>query len=82
MLYAISYAGDGRSLKKLILALLKSGSVDSVKRVNYVKSYRFVDNKIVKQEEKLVLFDVSEAKISQFTTMLKKLYPEYGFLSV
>ena len=56
---------DGRKLRYLINALLKSGIASEVKRLNYVQSYTLVDKTIKKQEEKiLIIFGVDQSKLT------------------
>jgi hypothetical protein len=42
-------------LRKIIVAILKSGLANNVKRFNYVQNYSIKDNKIEKAEEKILL---------------------------
>jgi hypothetical protein len=42
-------------LRKIIVAILKSGLANNVKRFNYVQNYSIKDNKIEKAEEKIIL---------------------------
>jgi hypothetical protein len=42
-------------LRKIIVAILKSGLANNVKKFNYVQNYSIKDNKIEKAEEKILL---------------------------
>jgi hypothetical protein len=42
-------------LRKIIVAILKSGLANNVKKFNYVQNYSIKDNKIEKAEEKIIL---------------------------
>jgi hypothetical protein len=42
-------------LRKIIVAILKSGLANNVKKINYVQNYSIKDNKIEKAEEKIIL---------------------------
>jgi len=69
-MYWIFLPNDWRRLKNLILALLKSGAAREVKRINYTKSYKLVDSKVVKEEQKLlIIYGDNKAKIE---TVIKK----------
>jgi len=63
----ITFPNDGRKLRKLITGLLKSQLVSEVKRLNYVQSYRLIDERIEKSEEKLLrLHTEQEDKVKAF----------------
>jgi len=49
------YRWTSRDLRKIITAILKSWYVKDLKRVNYVQDYCLNDNKIEKNEEKILL---------------------------
>ncbi len=75
----VSCPYDWRKLRYLINALLKSGIVSEVKRINYVQSYTLREKSIQKQEEKLLLiFGSDQEKIKAF---LLKQAPEARILS-
>ncbi|MCX6823415.1 MAG: hypothetical protein NTX91_05520 [candidate division SR1 bacterium] len=72
----ISYPNNGRKLKQLITGLLKSGLVQEVQRINYIKSYVLVDNKIKAEEIKLIeLFHKPEQQ-EKIEKMISKTWPE------
>lgn len=72
----ITYPATGRKLKQMITWLLKSGLVYEIHRMNYIKSYALMDNKISKQEIKIVeLFHKPEHK-EKIEKMLAKTRPE------
>jgi len=72
----ISYPNDGRKLRYFINVLLKSRLATEIKRFNYVKSYKIVDKKIVKFEEKILLILFDKEKKDKLVTMIKKQHPE------
>jgi len=49
------YRWNSRELRKIIVAVLKSGLANNVKKFNYVQNYSIKDNKIEKAEEKILL---------------------------
>ena len=49
------YRWNSRELRKIIVAILKSGLANNVKKFNYVQNYSIKDNKIEKAEEKIIL---------------------------
>lgn len=49
------YRWNSRELRKIIVAVLKSGLANNVKKFNYVQNYSIKDNKIEKAEEKIIL---------------------------
>ena len=49
------YRWNSRELRKIIVAILKSGLANNVKKFNYVQNYSIKDNKIEKAEEKILL---------------------------
>ncbi len=70
------YPNNGRKLKQLITWLLKSWLVQEVQRINYIKSYVLVDNKIKADEIKLVeLFHKPELQ-EKIEKMISKTWPE------
>jgi len=74
------YPNNGRKLKQLITWLLKSWLVTEVQRINYVKSYSLIDNKIKSEEIKLVeLFHAPENK-EKIERMINKNRPETKFM--
>ncbi|MDD3262252.1 MAG: hypothetical protein PHR61_00230 [Candidatus Absconditabacteria bacterium] len=74
-----SCPSDGRKLRYLINGLLKSGLVQEIKRINYVKSYYLIEKTIEKKEEKLlIIVGLDNEKIKQF---VQKQRPEVSFLS-
>lgn len=50
-----TYPNDGRTLKRLITAILKQWLAKCIQRVNYVKSYYIREGAIKKDEEKLLI---------------------------
>ena len=49
------YRWSSRDLRKIITAILKSWFANNLKRLNYVQNYCLRDNKIEKDEEKILL---------------------------
>ena len=72
----IVYPHTGRKLKQLITGLLKSWLVQEVQRVNYVKSYTLVENKINSQEVKLVELMLKDEHKEKVEKMIAKNWPE------
>lgn len=71
---------DWRKLRNLITAILKSWLTTEVKRLNYIKSYRIDDKKIIKQDEKLIRIDkISDEK--KLDTIISKTFPEANILN-
>ncbi len=66
------YKNDGRKLKHLITRLLKSWAATEIKRINYTQSYTLHDNKIQKNEEKVVLVKYLPENLKKLETVLKK----------
>jgi len=61
------YKGTPRELKKIILLILKSWTVDNIKRINYIQDYSFNEKKIKKVEEKILLIHTkNENKLLNF----------------
>ncbi len=71
MLLLINYSNNSRDLKKIINQILKKNLANEVKRLNYVKSYKLIDNKVTKREEKLVLVDTEEDKLQEIRKIFK-----------
>jgi cell fate (sporulation/competence/biofilm development) regulator YmcA (YheA/YmcA/DUF963 family) len=42
----------------MIIQLLKSGLVKEIKRINYVKSYKIVESKVISNQEKIIWIDL------------------------
>jgi len=77
-MFLVSYPNDWRKLRYLINEILKSWSANEVKRINYVKSYKLVDWKITKQEEKVLLIYFSEKQKTRLESLLKKHNLDYN----
>lgn len=76
MLVAIStFPNDGRKLKNFIQALVKSGLVACVNRINYVKSYYIREGKLKKEEEKMLVIKFPKDNKEKFTGFFKKNHP-------
>ncbi len=70
------YPNNWRKLKHMITWLLKSWLVQEVQRMNYIKSYILVDNKVKSEEIKLVeLFHKPEDQ-EKIEKMISKVRPE------
>ena len=70
------YPNNGRKLRQMITWLLKSWLVQEVQRINYIKSYVLVDNKVKPEEIKLVeLFHKPEQQ-EKIEKMIAKNRPE------
>lgn len=76
MILTARTTADGRTLKKLITALLKSWLVSQIDRVNYVQSY-LIDpqdpKKTQKQASKLLYISIQAEKKSELLRLLDKL---------
>ena len=66
------YPDTGRKLRQLITWLLKSGLSQEIRRMNYVKSYRLVDGKIQKAEEKILRIDHKKEDTEKLKKFLEK----------
>jgi periplasmic divalent cation tolerance protein len=71
----VSYPNDGRQLKRLITALLKSGAAKCIQRFNYVKSYYMREGKMKQEEEKILLIKTTEDKLAKLQEILTKNHP-------
>lgn len=72
----LNYPNNGRKLKQMITGLLKSWLVQEVQRINYIRSYVLVDNKIKPEEIKLIeLFHKPEHQ-EKIEKMISKNWPE------
>ena len=70
------YPNDSRKLRQLITWLLKSWLAQEVQRMNYIKSYTLVDNKVSKQEIKLLEIIHPEANTEKIQKLIAKNRPE------
>lgn len=69
-----SYTWKARELRKIIVALLKSGISDNIQKMNYVHNYIFKDNKIEKRDVQLIMiWTKDEGKLIDF---LSKNFPQ------
>ncbi len=66
------YTNDGRKLKHIINGLLKSWAATKVRRINYVQSYTFDEDKIKKNQEKMVQIEYIPENEQKLITLLKK----------
>lgn len=67
------YPNEGKKLRQVITILLKKNLIQSAEVLNYGKHYTLLDNKIVKTEQKMVVFSLEEDKVEAFLSFLKKL---------
>ncbi len=70
------YPNNGRKLKQMITWLLKSWLVQEVQRINYIKSYILVDNKIKPEEIKLIELFHKPEQAEKIEKMIAKNRPE------
>jgi len=76
MLIAMTtFPNDGRKLKNLIQWLIKSWIAACINRINYVKSYYIRDDKLMKEEEKILLIKFPADKKKELTAFIKKNHP-------
>lgn len=73
--FLCSYAWDGRSLKRFITGLLRSETVLSVRRINYVKSYSLVEKQILTKEEKMLLISYDVTQKQKLESFFVKHHP-------
>jgi len=74
------YKWKSRDLRKNILILLKSWFASEVKKMNYVHSFTIKDNKIEKNEEKIVIISTeNEEKLMNF---LSKNFPQFERIDI
>ena len=69
---------EGRKLRQIITALLKSGAAQKITRINYAKSYTLVENKLIKQEQKLLLISTDNAEKTK--SMIQKQGGDFEYL--
>jgi periplasmic divalent cation tolerance protein len=70
-----TYPNDWRKLKNLITALLKKKLIACCNIINYWKSYYIWENKIKKDEEKIVFIKFPKAKENELINFIKKNHP-------
>lgn len=70
------YPNNGRKLRQMITWLLKSWLVQEVQRMNYIKSYILVDNKIKLEEVKLIELFHKPEQADKIEKMISKNRPE------
>jgi hypothetical protein len=63
------------------MALLKSGVVSKIHRLNYFKTYKVEDNKVVSQNQKLVIFEYDDKNMEKIKQLCSKLLKGYEFIS-
>jgi len=77
MLIAMTtFPNDGRKLKNLIQGLLKSWIAACINRINYVKSYYIREDKMMREEEKILLIKFPADKKKELTAFIKKNHPD------
>lgn len=70
-----TYPNDWRKLKNLITALLKKKLVACCNIINYWKSYYLRENKIKKDEEKIIFMKYPKEKETELLSFIKKNHP-------
>ena len=69
-----SYRGNSRELRKIIVALLKSGCASKIHKLNYVQSFELKENVVEKSELKyIIIYTDDESKLLNF---LSKNFPQ------
>ena len=74
------YEWNARDLRKIIMALLKSGLVNEVKKVNYVQSFVLNNSKIEKNEQKIIMVKTDDEE--KFKTFLSKNFPQIERINI
>lgn len=75
IIVTVSYPNQPRKCKHFITALLKKWVAKCVQRHNYVKSYYIREDKIKKEEEKILVIKSTQGKQEQLIGFIKKLHP-------
>jgi len=70
-----SWPYEGKKLRPIIMALLKSNTATEIKKLNYVSSYALVDWKLSKKQEKLIVVILEEKNREKAIFMIKKTFP-------
>ena len=70
-----TYPNDWRKLRNLITALLKKKLVACCNVINYGKSYYLWENKIKKDEEKIIFMKYPKEKEGELLSFIKKNHP-------
>ena len=68
------YEWKTRDLRKIIMALLKSGLVNEVKKVNYVQSF------VLNNEQKIIMVKTDDEE--KFKTFLSKNFPQIERINI
>lgn len=74
------YEWKTRDLRKIIMALLKSGLVNEVKKVNYVQSFVLNNSKIEKNEQKIIMVKTDDEE--KFVNFLSKNFPQIERINI
>ncbi len=72
MTWLLKYTGTGRTLQRVIIAILKQWLATEINRVNYAKNYKLVEGKLSRTEQKIVLFTTTEEKKAKLEAFLEK----------
>ena len=56
------YKWKSRDLRKVILAILKSWIANNIQKLNYVQKFSLNENKLEKQESKILLINTDDEK--------------------
>ena len=74
------YEWNARDLRKIIMALLKSGLVNEVKKVNYVQSFVLNNSKIEKNEQKIIMVKTDDEE--KFVNFLSKNFSQIERINI
>ena len=74
----VSSNQEPKQLRKTIIMLLKSWTATEIKKLNYISSYKLVDKKIEKKQEKLLAINFEAGKAEK----LKKLLSSQEWLTI
>ena len=58
----LRYEGNGRECRRFLQLILYAGAATEVTRLNYVNSYKIIDKKLTKTEEKMLIIHYEEAQ--------------------
>ena len=74
------YEWNARDLRKIIMALLKSGLVNEIKKINYIQSFVLNNSKIEKTEQKIIMVKTDDEE--KFVNFLSKNFPQIERINI
>ena len=80
MNFSFLYRGNARDLRKIIIAILRSGTANQIYRINYGQVFKLKEKDIKKSEIKLLIMTADDEE--RLIDFLSKNFPQIERLNI